>query len=139
MSMVDLLKQIHLATSGKAIIVGGVARWLNGYREKDLGRWIDISIPSKYINEISSLGRRGDIQGDTTFKYPVLGQFVVVTEDKYILDVFVQDEPTEYTFISGSNVITPQSDLQWHTNMSGSIQSEHLHKKVNRLKDTYNL
>lgn len=137
--MVDLLNKINVATSGTAIIVGGVARWLNGYREKDLGRWIDISIPSKYINEISSLGRHGDIEGGTTWPHPVKEQFVVVTEDKYILDVFVVDEPTEYTFISGSNVITPQSDLQWHTNMSGSIQSEHLHKKVNRLKDTYNL
>tara|TARA_R110000822_G_scaffold46727_10_gene124359 strand:- start:128 stop:541 length:414 start_codon:yes stop_codon:yes gene_type:complete len=137
--MVDLLKQIHLATSGTAIIVGGVARWLNGYKEKDLSRWIDISILSKYTNEISSLGRRGDIKGDTTWPYPVMEQFVVVTENKYILDVFVVDEPTEYTFISGSNVITPQSDLQWHTNMSGSIQSEYLHEKVNRLKDTYNL
>lgn len=137
--MVELLNKIHLATSGTAIIVGGVARWLNGYTTEYLRRWVDISIPSKYIGEIRSLGRDGDIKGDTTWPYPVISQFVVVTEDMYILDVFVVDEPTEYRVVSGNKVITPQADLLWHQTMSERIKSQHLIDKVAKLKKVYSL
>jgi len=138
MSMVDLLNKINVATSGTAIIVGGVARWLNGYTTEYLKRWVDISIPTKSIDAIRSLGRHGDIEGYTTFAHPVLSQFVVVTEDKYVLDVFVQDIPTEYTIVSGIKTITPQADLKWHIDMSEYIKSQHLYDKVERLKGIYN-
>lgn len=137
MSMVELLNKIHLATSGTAIIVGGVSRWLNDYSQEYLRRWVDISIPSKYTNEISSLGRRGDIKGGTTWTHPVKEQFVVVTEDRYILDVFVVDEPTEYKIISGVNVITPQADLKYHQHMLNTIGSQLLKDKVRKLNSLY--
>ena len=137
--MVELLNKIHEVTSGKAIIVGGVARWLNNYSPEYLRRWVDISIPSSYIGHIRTLGRHSDIQGDTTWPSPVLTQFVVVTEDKYILDVFVVDEPTEFNLVSGLNVITPNADLVWHQNMADKIKSQHLIDKVEKLKGIYNL
>lgn len=136
-NMENILNRIHTATSGSAIIVGGVAKWLNGYKSEYTRRWIDISIPSTSITQISSLGRRGDIEGGTTFPHPILEQFVIVTEDKYVLDVFVVDERPQYNIISGSNVQTPEEDLRIAMEISGSVKNEDFHNKVQTLKQLY--
>ena len=137
--MNDILKQIHDNTSGSAIIIGGVAKWLNGYTETYDNHWIDVVIPSSSVEQIIPIGIKLEIQNKTSLPEPNLDQFIIKTDAGYILDVFVQDEPTEYTIISGSNVITPQADLDFHINLSASFQTDYLHQKVVDRKALYNL
>ena len=137
--MNDILQQIHNNTSGSAIIVGGVAKWLNGYLETYDKKWIDVVIPSSSVEQIIPIGIKLDLEGGSSFPSPVIDQFIIKMDNGYRLDVFVQDEPTDYTIISGSNVITPQGDLDWHINLSGSIPNEYTHQKVVDRKALYNL
>jgi len=137
--MIDILEQIHNTTSGSAIVVGGVAKWLNGYTETYDKKWIDVSIPSSSVEQIIPLGIKLDLANGTTFPTPTLDQFIIVMDNGYRLDVFVQDEPTDFSVISGSNVITPQADLDWHINLSGSLPNDYTHQKVVDRKILYNL
>ena len=137
--MIDILQQIHNNTSGSAIIVGGVAKWLNGYLETYNKKWIDVVIPSSSVEQIIPLGIKLDLEGGSSFPSPVIDQFIIRMDNGYRLDVFVQDEATDYTIISGSNVQTPQADLDWHINLSGSIPNEYTHQKVVDRKALYNL
>ena len=137
--MKNILEQIHNNTSGSAIIVGGVAKWLNGYTETYDKMWIDVSVESQYSNSLDNLGTRLDLPNGTSFPSPTIDQFIIRMDDGHRLDVFVQDEPTDFTVISGSNVITPQADLDWHINLSGSSPNEYTHQKVVDRKALYNL
>lgn len=137
--MKDILKQIHDNTSGSAIIIGGVAKWLNGYTETYDKKWIDVVIPSSSVEQIIPIGIKLEIEGGTSFPLPTLDQFIIKTDSGHVLDVFVQEEPTDYTIISGSNVITPQGDLDFHINLSASFQTDYLHQKVVDRKALYNL
>lgn len=138
--MNEIIQQIHTATSGSAVLVGKAAKDLNGY-ETFTGNWIDVVIPSSSIEQIKTLGRYMSIQGGTTFTSPTVDQFIVKTDDRWILDVFVQDEIDEstYTVISGSNVITPQADVDYHMAVSASLKTQHLHNKVQARKELYGL
>ena len=137
--MKRILKKIHNNSSGSAIIIGGVAKWLNGYTKTYGKKWIDISITSEYSSSLDSLGTRLELSGGTTFPLPITDQFVIKTTDGYILDVFVQDEPSDSHIVSGSNVITPQGDVDFHMILSSSLQTDYLHQKVVDKKILYNL
>jgi len=137
--MKTILNKIHNNSSGSAIIIGGVAKWLNGYTKTYDKKWIDISITSEYSSSLDSLGTRLELNGGTTFPLPITDQFVIKTTDGYVLDVFVQDEPSDSHIVSGSNVITPQGDVDFHMILSSSLQTDYLHKKVVDKKILYNL
>ena len=137
--MIDILQQIHNNTSGSAIIIGGVAKWLNGYFETYDKKWIDVVIPSSSVEQIIPIGIKLDLEGGSSFPLPILDQFIIKMDNGYRLDVFVNDEPTDYTIISGSNVQTPQADLDFHINLSASLQNEYTHQKVVDRKALYNL
>lgn len=122
----------------EAVIVGGVARWLNGYKEQPESRWIDISIPVSATGSLDSLGSRLEIKEGTSFPLPVKEQYIIRTKD-YFLDVFVNDQDLDYTVVSGSKVITPKADLDWHMFLSSSAQSEIMHDKVVELTSLYNI
>ena len=144
--MNNILQQINDITSGSAIIVGGVSKWLNGYTDTYDKKWIDVTIPSSSIEQIKSLGRYIELPSGTTFPPPTLDQFIVKVvpegvsnRDGWVLDVFVEDVRPDYTAISGSNVITPQADLDWHIALSGSLPNETTHQKVVDRKELYKL
>ena len=137
--MTEILNQINTSTSNNAIIVGGVAKWLNGYLESYNKTWIDITIPSEFTSSLDTLGTRLEMSEGTTFPFPTEHQYIIKT-DSYILDVFVQNTSNiEFSEISGSKVITPQADLDWHLNLSGSIPNEYTHQKVVDRKILYQL
>ena len=137
--MLDILEQIHNNTSGSAIIIGGVAKWLNGYTETYGKTWIDVSIRSEYSNSLDDLGTRLEINGGTSFPLPIIDQFVIKTDDGYTLDVFIQDEPIDSHIVSGSNVLTPQGDIDFHLHLSASVPNEYTHQRVLDRKALYNL
>jgi hypothetical protein len=137
--MIDILQQIHNNTSGSAIIVGGVAKWLNGYTETYDKMWIDVSVESQYSNSLDNLGTRLDLPNGTSFPSPTINQFIIRMDDGHRLDVFVQDDPTDFNVISGSNVITPQGDLDWHINLHSFIGSDYTLGKLNDRKELYGL
>lgn len=137
--MTEILNQINISTSNNAIIVGGVAKWLNDYSESYNKTWIDIVIPSEFTSSLDTLGTRLEMSGGTTFPLPTEYQYIIKT-DSYILDVFVQDTSNiEFSEISGSKVITPQADLNHHIALSSSIANNYLHNKVQELKELYQL
>jgi hypothetical protein len=137
--MKDILKQIYNNTSGSAIIIGGVSKWLNGYTETYDKRWIDVVIPSSSVEQIIPIGMKLEIEGGTSFPLPTIDQFIIKTDSGYILDVFVNDGPFPSHIVSGSNVITPQGDVDFHMILSASFQTDYLHKKVIDIKKLYNL
>jgi hypothetical protein len=137
--MIDILQQIHNNTSGSAIIVGGVAKWLNGYTETYDKMWVDVSIENQYSNSLDNLGTRLNLPNGTSFPPPIIDQFIIAMDNGYRLDVFVKDELTDFSIISGSNVQTPQGDINWHTNLHSSIGSDYTLGKLNDLKELYGL
>lgn len=138
MTIIERLEHINQNIVGDVIVLGGMSKYLNGYRNEQPSGLIDISVKSESTSSLETLGKRCDIEGGTTFLDPVKDQFVLRTED-YGFDVFVQDEPTDTTIIGSLQVLTPQGDLNWHMDMSSSIQSEYLHNKVQSLKELYGL
>jgi hypothetical protein len=138
MTIVERLEYLDQNITGSLIVLGGMSKYLNGFRNTQPSGLIDISIKSESTSSIEQLGTRCNILGGTSFSDPVKEQFILVTED-YKFDVFVQDESTPTNVVGSLNVLTPQGDLNWHLNMSSSIQSEYLHNKVQSLKELYGL
>ena len=137
--MKRILKKIHNNTSGSAIIIGGVAKWLNGYTKTYGKKWIDVSITSEYSSSLDSLGTRLELDGGTTFPLPITDQFVIKTTDGYVLDVFIQDEPSESHIVSGSNVITPQGDVDFHEALYIGVGTDYLLNRLNDRKALYGI
>ena len=138
MTLIERLEYLSNGVNGQLIVLGGMSKHLNGFRSEEPKGMTDISVTSDVTGSLESMGQRGNIIGGTTFSEPVKDQFVLRTED-YLFDVFVQDEPTDYTMVGSLKVLTPQSDLDLHLNMSGSLQTELLHNKIQSLKELYGL
>ena len=136
--MIEFLQTINTATDGTAVILGGVSKWLNGYQDQPTNRFIDIAVKSEHTGSIDSLGRRLEIAGGTTFPSPVVEQYILKTEN-YILDVFVSSTLPESNVISGSNILTPQADIEFHTNLHSFIGSDYTLGKLNDRKELYGL
>lgn len=128
--MIDNLNKINEATSNEVIIVGGYARWLNGDIEKPTKKWIDIAIDENQVENVKSLG--------TYLQLPHTNEQFVVNCGDYILDVFIQDiSDLDYTIISDLKVITKQADLDYHTMLSASLQTDYAHQKLESIKAIY--
>jgi hypothetical protein len=138
MMIVEKLEYLSENITGSLIVIGGMSKYLNGYREELPTGMIDISVTSDTTSSLEMLGERRNLHGGTTFMEPIKDQFILKTDD-HIFDVFVQDEPTDHSIVGSLKVITPQADLNWHLNMSGSVQSDHLHNKIQSLKELYGL
>ncbi len=135
--MEQILDNIHTTTSGTAVIIGSLARFLNGHIPTEPARkWIDITIHSDYVDNVRALGTPREIKGGTSFVYPITNQFIVQVEG-YFLDVFVNNTETPSTEVQGRNVITPEGDLNWHVDLLMSQPSQMLHNKVVRLRSLY--
>lgn len=137
--MEEILNNIHSATSGTGVILGSTARFLRGYYAEPSKKWIDISIRTEYIDNVRALGRPFDLQGGTSAPSPVKDQFIVKLEDRYFLDVFVNDEEISTTSVRGYNVITEQADLDWHVMLKNIFEVPELNTKVEMLQLLYNL
>ena len=145
--MIEILEQINEITSGSAMVVGGVAKWLNGYTETYDKKWIDVCVTPDVVTQIKSLGKAIEFKNGTTFPSPTINQFIVkiVPEgvhrrDGYVLDVFVEESiEGKYTTISGSNVITPEADIEWHTELSASLENDICHDKLMSRKALYGI
>lgn len=138
MTIIEKLEYLTNELDGNLIVLGGMSKYLNGYRDVMPDGLIDISITSEVSSSIELLGKKLEINGGTSFAPPVKEQFIF-KDGEHGFDVFVQDQETPYTIVGSLKVLTPQGDLDWHLNMSSSIQSEWLHNKVQSLKELYGL
>ena len=136
--MIDFLKTINTVTNGSAVILGSVAKWQNGYGTKPTNRFIDIAVTPQQTGSLDTLGARLAINGGTTFPAPVQEQYVIRT-DNYLLDVFVVNELPQSTLISGSNIQTPEADVQYHTHLYDVQPNEITLGKLNERKTLYGL
>jgi len=136
--MIEFLQTINNSTNGTAVILGNVAQWLNGYREQPTGKFIDIAITSDQTGSLDSLGTRLEIDGGTTFPQPVIEQYLIKTEN-YYLDVFVQNTLPGSTLISGSNILTPEADIAYHTDLHTTVNNDYTLAKLNSRKELYGL
>lgn len=145
--MIDILKQINEATSGSAMVVGGVARWLNGDYESYDKKWIDVCVTPDAVQGIKSLGRVLELRNGTSFPEPTLDQFIIkiVPEgvshrEGYVLDVFVEESiENKYTLKAGIKAITAEADLEWHKNLNLSLNNEITNEKLLKLQQLYNI
>jgi len=139
--MIEQLKEIDQVTSGEVVIVGGYAKWLNGYTDQPSKIWVDIVIPPGQKENIKTLGKYIEYSNSIfpPTSLPTTEQFIVKSNN-YILDVFVQDiSIVEYTEIQGLKVITPQQDVDYHTQLAESLPNESTQSKLNSLKALYSL
>jgi len=136
--MDSILKQINDTTSGSAIIVGGVAKWLNGYSEGYDKKWIDICIPIGSVESIKLLGEYLPLSEGTSFPLPIIDQFIMKV-DNWIVDCFVINEDIEHSLIRGVNVITPKGDIDLHQSFYNNKPNEYTKKKIESNKVLYNI
>ena len=133
-TILNQLKQIETPL----MIVGGVAKYLNGYVETYDKKWIDIAITSESIDAVKQLGTYLPIE--TSFPPElVIEQFIVKTDD-WILDVFVKDTLIyeEWDLVSGSRVQTPEYDVVWHALLTDVVDNEHCNAKLTERLNLYN-
>lgn len=136
--MVDFLQKINKTTNSSAVILGSVAKWQNGYGTEPTNRFIDIAVTPEHTGSLDTLGTRLVIDGGTTFPTPVQEQYIIRT-DNYILDVFVVNELPQSTLISGSNIQTPEADVQFHTSLYDAQPNDYTLGKLNDRKVLYGL
>jgi len=136
--MLDFLQTINTVTNGSTVILGGVAKWQNGYGTEPTSKFIDIAVTPQQTSSLDTLGTRLEIQGGTTFPTPVQEQYVLKT-DNYILDVFVVNELPQSTLISGSNIQTPEADVQFHTSLYDAQPNDYILGKLNERRTLYGL
>lgn len=138
MTIIERLEYLDQNITGSLIVIGGMSKHLNGYRDELPSGMIDITVTSETTSSLEKLGERRNLNGGTSFLDPVKDQFILKTSD-YIFDVFVEDELTDHKIVGSLKVQTPQGAIDWHLNMSSSIQSEHLHNKLQSLRELYGL
>lgn len=94
---------------GNVVFVGGVSKYIQGYKETFND--IDISITIDYVDKIKELGIYVPLEYTSIFQYPILDQFVVLYNDDYFLDVFVRDGIPNYIEIDGIKYSTLKDDI----------------------------
>lgn len=145
--MIDILKQINEATSGSAMVVGGVARWLNGDYEAYDKKWIDVCVTPEAVQGIKSLGKVLELPNGTSFPFPTLDQFLIKIvpegvdrKEGYVLDVFVEESiENKYSLKAGIKSITAEADLEWHKNLNLSLDNDITKEKLLKLQQLYNI
>lgn len=95
---------------GNVVFVGGVSKYIQGYKETFND--IDISITIDYVDKIKELGIYVPLEYTSIFQYPILDQFVVLYNDDYFLDVFVRDGIPNYIEIDGIKYSTIEDDIE---------------------------
>lgn len=135
--MNDILTKLN-AIETPLMIIGGVAKYLNGYVESYDKKWIDIAITSESIDVVKSLGTYLPIE--TSFPIELIKEQFIIKTDSWIIDVFVKDELIyeEWEIISGSKVQTPEADLVWHAELNNIVSNEHTSKKLVDRLSLYN-
>lgn len=135
--MNDILTKLN-AIETPLMIVGGVAKYLNGYIESYDKKWIDIAITSESIDAVKTLGTYLPIE--TSFPIELIKEQFIIKTNTWIIDVFVKDELIyeEWEIISGSKVQTPEADLVWHVELNNIVSNEHTSKKLVDRLSLYN-
>lgn len=140
--MLDIINDANAATTGSMVVLGGWGRYLNGYHQTYDKKIADLVITPVHRHNIRQLGMPIDFANGHSWGSNTEEQFAVRIRQEgisYYLDVFVSSELPDFTTVSGLKVVTPQYDVYWHEQASGSLQTEHLHDKVQTLKDLYGL
>lgn len=135
--MNDILNQLKEIET-PLMIIGGVAKHLNGYLETYDKKWIDVAITSESIDAVKELGTYLPIE--TSFPIELVEEQFIVKTDYWILDVFVKDRiiQEEYTDILGIKVQTAEADVVWHAMLSDAMENEHCTDKLNERLNLYN-
>jgi hypothetical protein len=137
--MVNQLKDISFKLDDNIIVVGGVARFLNGYTETYEKDMVDVVIPPTEIESLKRLGRLNKLTGPTNFPSPIIERYGF-KKDQLRMDVFVREtKDVEYQIIQDLKVATPQHDLKFVKEMKTFYENDFWENKLDRLEDLYGI
>ena len=140
--MEQFLQDINTQLNGQVVILGGWARYYNGYAPDYSKHWVDVSITSSSIDLISQLGNKLDLQGGHSWGSHIEDQFIVACgtrESRKVIDVFVESTLPEYEVVNGLKIQTPQAAVNWHQAAFDLLGVPQLENKVSNLKTLYGL
>lgn len=137
--MVEELKKLNLDMDGEVIVVGGVARYLNGFSDSYGKDMVDVVTSQNGIKNLEKMGRLVKLEGPSNFPFPIIERYGFKQGDLR-LDVFVRDlEDVEHKIIQGIKVSTPEHDLKFVNQMKTFYKNDFWKDKLVRLNELYDI